>query len=145
MCVGESLFKAVGGKYGEFLDFDDNTASRAKLDVARIKISTCLRGCVDDLLKIKALGVVYTIWVVEDKGYHPTFGIGSRCEEQEYSWVESNNLPAEAMVVGREFDGGSVEIVEEEDIVDLLSCQHLVPRESVQGDGDGDKTVAKEG
>ncbi|MCI01500.1 RNA recognition motif, partial [Trifolium medium] len=112
---GENLFKAVGGKYGEFLDFDENTASRSKLDVAKIKISTCFRGCVDDLLKIKALGVVYTIWVLEDKGFHPTFVNGSRCEEQEYSWVESTNFPAEAMVVGRQFDGGSVEEGMEED------------------------------
>ncbi|MCI71192.1 LRR receptor-like kinase, partial [Trifolium medium] len=41
---GENLFKAIGSKYGEFLDFDNNTASRAKLDVARIKISTSFIG-----------------------------------------------------------------------------------------------------
>ncbi|MCI34245.1 hypothetical protein A2U01_0055463, partial [Trifolium medium] len=41
---GENLFKAIGRKFGEFIDFDNNTASRAKLDVAKIKISTSFGG-----------------------------------------------------------------------------------------------------
>jgi RNA recognition motif-containing protein len=45
---GDNLFKAIGGMYGEFLDYDNNTASRAKLDVACLKISTSFRGNIDD-------------------------------------------------------------------------------------------------
>jgi hypothetical protein len=45
---GENLFKVIGGKYGEFLDFDESTASRQKLDVARIKTATSFRASIDD-------------------------------------------------------------------------------------------------
>jgi hypothetical protein len=72
-CVGGgNLFKAIGGKYGEFLDFDETTASRAKLDVARLKISTSFRGCIDEPIKIMVLGVLYTFWVVEEKVWNQT-------------------------------------------------------------------------
>jgi hypothetical protein len=54
---GENLFKAIGSRYGEFIDFDNNTASRAKLDVARIKMATGFCGEIDDALKIMALGL----------------------------------------------------------------------------------------
>ncbi|MCH84690.1 RNA recognition motif, partial [Trifolium medium] len=64
---GENLFKAIGGKYGEFLDFDYDMASRAKLDVARIKIATDFRGSIDNLLRIKALGTFYSLRIVEEK------------------------------------------------------------------------------
>jgi hypothetical protein len=33
---GEKLFKAIGSRYGEFLDFDKSTASTTELDVAKI-------------------------------------------------------------------------------------------------------------
>jgi hypothetical protein len=53
----------MGRKYGEFRDFDESTASRAKLDVARIKISTNFIGLINDPVVIKALGVIYTIQI----------------------------------------------------------------------------------
>jgi hypothetical protein len=53
---GENLFKFIGRKYGEFLNFDNNTASRAKLDVAMIKILTRFGRSIDEPLKIMALG-----------------------------------------------------------------------------------------
>ncbi|MCI48037.1 hypothetical protein A2U01_0069280, partial [Trifolium medium] len=102
-------FKVIGGKYGEFLDFDEETASRSKLDVARIKIATSFRGSIDDPVKIKVLGVLYTIWVVEEKGFVPALFHGSRIDNQELSWVESSNFPAEAMEKLGEEDGGSTE------------------------------------
>jgi hypothetical protein len=64
---GQNLFKAIGGKYGEFLDFDNTTASRAKLDIACLKIATDYRGKIDDSVMIKAMGVCYTLRVVEEK------------------------------------------------------------------------------
>ncbi|MCI34849.1 hypothetical protein A2U01_0056070, partial [Trifolium medium] len=88
---GENLFKGIGGIYGEFLDFDEETASRSKLDVARIKIATSFIGSIDDPVKITVLGVIYTIWVVEEKGFAPALFHGSRIENQERSWVESFN------------------------------------------------------
>ncbi|MCH99173.1 DUF4283 domain protein, partial [Trifolium medium] len=130
-------FKVVGGRYGEFLDFDENTASRAKLDVARIKIATRLRGNIDDPLKIKALGVLYTIWVVEDKSSEPVFNQGSRVEEQEYSWVGTSNFPAEAMVELEVATGGSVEEEMVNDGVDLQSGHVGEHGEKRISDGDG--------
>jgi hypothetical protein len=52
---GANLFKEIGRKYGEFLDFHENTASRAKLDVARLKLATSLRGFIDEVVNIKVL------------------------------------------------------------------------------------------
>jgi hypothetical protein len=53
------------------LDFDEDTAGRNKLDVARIKLATSFRGFIVESIKIKALEVVYTIWVEEEKTYNP--------------------------------------------------------------------------
>jgi hypothetical protein len=85
---GENLFKMIGRKYGEFLDFDNNTASRAKLDVACIKISTAFGGMINEPLEVRALGVVYTLRVVEEKVFENGYFHGERLEEQECSWVE---------------------------------------------------------
>ncbi|MCI17448.1 DUF4283 domain protein, partial [Trifolium medium] len=134
---GGSLFKAIGEKYGEFLDFDENTASRSKLNVAKLKIAITFRGSIDDSIIIMALGVKYTVWVVEDKGFEPVFYQGSRNEEHQFSWVGSSNFPAEAMEeVGGEH-GGSVEDREEEERVDFHSNLHLQHGEKIPSDGDG--------
>ncbi|MCI32594.1 hypothetical protein A2U01_0053808, partial [Trifolium medium] len=86
-----------------------------KLDIARIKISTSFRGYVDETVQIEALGVVYDIWVVEEKCVQPVLGYGSRNEDRDFSWVDSTNYLAEAMEEGGQVNGGSLE-----DGVDLL-------------------------
>ncbi|KAK2423264.1 zinc finger CCCH domain-containing protein [Trifolium repens] len=93
---GEILFKCIGKRYGDFLDFDDKTASRSKLDVARLKISTFFRGVIDEPMKIKAMGVEYTIWITEDKGFEPVFVHKDGLEDHDQSWVDSAIYPAEA-------------------------------------------------
>jgi hypothetical protein len=104
------LFKVLGGKYGEFLDFDNKTASRAKLDVACLKISTNFRGKIDDQVQIKAMGVVYTLRVVEDETVELGFHHGERFQDEERSWVESVNCPeARQVVVDDGSRGGTVE------------------------------------
>ncbi|MCH79256.1 RNA recognition motif [Trifolium medium] len=109
---GEKLFKAIGRKYGGFVDFDRNTASRAKLDVARIKVSTNFRGLIDDPVNIQALGVTYSLRIVEEKEMESYFDLGQAGEEGERSWVASSNFPGEAMDGGG--CGGSVEEDEED-------------------------------
>ncbi|MCI15656.1 hypothetical protein A2U01_0036794, partial [Trifolium medium] len=141
--LGELEAILIGGKYGEFMDFDENTASRTKLDVARIKISTSFRGYVDETVKIKAMGVVYNVWVVEEKGIQTALCYGSRNDDQEFSWVDSTNYPAAAVEEGGEVHGGSMEGSEEEDGVDLSASQHHKQGEQVQNDGD--RSLAKEG
>ncbi|MCH91957.1 RNA recognition motif, partial [Trifolium medium] len=96
---GENLFKKIGGHYGEFLDFDQPTASRSKLDVARIKLSTDFRGSIDDLLNIKALGVIYSLRIVEEKDVDRDYFQGERFEDHDRSWVASSNFPGEALEV----------------------------------------------
>ncbi|MCI32402.1 DUF4283 domain protein, partial [Trifolium medium] len=78
--------KPAGGKCGDFLDFDEVTASRARLDVARIKIATSFRGCIDESLMITALGVRYSVWVVEEKELEMWFQQRKNFEEHEHSW-----------------------------------------------------------
>ncbi|MCI04753.1 hypothetical protein A2U01_0025800, partial [Trifolium medium] len=132
---GEKLFKVIGGKYGDFLDFDEATASRARLDVARIKIATTFRGCIDESLKIIALGVGYTLWVVEEKGNDKLFQQRLISEDHEQSWVDSFCGPCEALEEDGGVNGGSVEEGEEEEIVDLPLGQHQLHEGVEKGDG----------
>jgi hypothetical protein len=137
---GENLFKVIGAKYREFLDFDSTTASRAKLDIASIKIATSFNGCIDDSIKIKALGVIYSLRVVEEKVIEQGFHQGERLEEEEYSWVDSVKFPAEARVVEGILRGGSVE--EEEEV---CGVKKLMGNDNVHGDvlHDGDVSLDK--
>ncbi|GAU18663.1 hypothetical protein TSUD_124960 [Trifolium subterraneum] len=140
----ENLFKVIRGKYGEFLDYDDCTASRAKLDIARIKISTSFRGFIDDPLNIMALGVTYSLRVVEEKNLENVFFQRDRDEEHEQSWVVPPCSPKEAWVEEdgvnggsvEEVEGGSVEEEEGEVGVDLSLGQTHVKESRVLVDGD---------
>jgi hypothetical protein len=100
---GERLFKAIGGVYGEFLDFDNDTASKAKLDVACLKLATDFRGKIDETVRIRAMGVIYPLRVVEEKVLEYGNCHGERFEERENSWVDSVHRPLEAQ---KEDDGG---------------------------------------
>jgi hypothetical protein len=138
---GENLFKSIGSKYGEFLDFDSNTASRAKLDVALLKISTKFRESIDESVQVKALGVVYTIRVVEEKVVDQGFYHGERLHEPEWSWVESVNCHNDAIDVEDGGNGGLVCEEAEEDDVDFPSCQHHEHVGYSQVDGDVSKDL----
>jgi hypothetical protein len=100
---GERLFKAIGGVYGEFLDIDNDTASKAKLDVACLKLATDFRGKIDETVRIRAMGVIYPLRVVEEKVLEYGNCHGERFEERENSWVDSVHRPLEAQ---KEDDGG---------------------------------------
>lgn len=63
----DNFFKVLGGKFGTFVDFDEETACRKRLDVARIKISTDRWKFIDEVVAIKVVGVVFNLWVVEDR------------------------------------------------------------------------------
>ncbi|MCH95097.1 hypothetical protein A2U01_0016071, partial [Trifolium medium] len=114
----ESLFKVIGSKYEEFLDFDNPTASRSKLVVARIKIATRTKDF--------ALVLYYD----------------SRIDDHDGSWVESSNFTAEAVDRSGEDDGVSVEEGEENDRVDLHTGHYQ--RHGEKGYSDGDVSVDKE-
>jgi hypothetical protein len=136
-------FKAIGGFYGEFLDYDNSTASRSKLDVACLKISTKFRGNIDESVHIKALGVIYSLRVVEDKVMEYGFHHGERLEERDCSWVESVNYPAKERVGdGGEVGGGEDDETEGEEEV-LHSVQVQV--HGVSNLVDGDMSLVNEG
>jgi len=83
----ESVFKKIGGRIGEFLDFDVDTAERKRFDVARILISTYRWGFIDDWVRVDVMGASYNIWVVEETTGNAEKGL----EELEFS--EEKNLP----------------------------------------------------
>ncbi|MCH81494.1 RNA recognition motif [Trifolium medium] len=53
---GEVLFKKIGDKLGVFLDFDEETASMARFDVARIKILSTTWALIDVEMKLEVEG-----------------------------------------------------------------------------------------
>ncbi|KAK2457642.1 hypothetical protein QL285_004891 [Trifolium repens] len=65
---GENLFKLVGNNLGEFLDFDEETARMARFDMARIKILSQTWAFIDVVQKVEVEGVIFEIWVVEERG-----------------------------------------------------------------------------
>lgn len=64
----EPLFKQIGSLFGRFIDFDEGTISRHRLDVARIQVVTTKRGLIDDVINLKVMGAVFGLWVVEEGG-----------------------------------------------------------------------------
>jgi hypothetical protein len=64
----EELFKAIGTHFGEFLDFDEDTIGRRRLDFATLHVRTPKRGMIDEEICIRVMGVVHKIWVVEEFG-----------------------------------------------------------------------------
>jgi len=64
----EPTFKALGSLFGVFLDFDEVTISKKRLDWARIKVSTGRKFFIDEQVNISVMGAVYGLWVVEEGG-----------------------------------------------------------------------------
>lgn len=62
----ESTFKKLGSIFGEFLDFDEATIERRRLDLARILVSTNRMGFIQDVVKINVMGAVFGVSVVEE-------------------------------------------------------------------------------
>ncbi|MCH90412.1 endonuclease/exonuclease/phosphatase family protein, partial [Trifolium medium] len=56
---GESTFRAVASRCGVFVDVDDVTRNRLRLDVARMKIETSICSCVDFSIKLVVQGASY--------------------------------------------------------------------------------------
>jgi len=64
----EETFKQLSSMFGEFLDFDDSTISKKRMDVARVKVCTDRLFFIDEHLSIKVVGAAFDLWVVEDGG-----------------------------------------------------------------------------
>jgi hypothetical protein len=96
---GENFFKHLGARFGEFVDFDADTASRSRLDVARIKINTPCRNFIEYVVHVNALGCVYKVWVVEEKSVELPWLRERRDEGDDYSFVDSAVHQKKAVVV----------------------------------------------
>jgi hypothetical protein len=64
---GDEFFKQLGAKFGVFLDYDDATTSRRRLDVARLKILTDIWTVIDAAVKVEVDSVIFEVWVVEER------------------------------------------------------------------------------
>jgi hypothetical protein len=62
--------------FGVFLDFDEDTIGRNRLDVAHIRVSTARKALIDEVVKIRVMGAEFLLWVVEEGG-------GRRCQRKE--------------------------------------------------------------
>jgi hypothetical protein len=63
----ESSFKMVAGRFGVFLDFDEATIEKQRLDVARVKLRTVRRCLIDTVIQLSVLGSKFDVWVVEER------------------------------------------------------------------------------
>jgi len=64
----EPLFKKLGELFGVFLDFDEDTIARKRLDYARVQISTDRKGIIDNMVNLTVMGADFILWVVEEGG-----------------------------------------------------------------------------
>ncbi|GAU32818.1 hypothetical protein TSUD_208860 [Trifolium subterraneum] len=71
---GEDFFKMVGAKMGEFLDFDAETASMARFDVARLKIRTSTWALLDVIFNVVVGEECFRISVKEERGSKQVVG-----------------------------------------------------------------------
>ncbi|CAJ2656659.1 unnamed protein product [Trifolium pratense] len=126
------------------LIFSPKVASRNKLDIARIKISTDFRSSIDESMNIKALGVVYSLRIVEFSNFDLPGYNGDKFEDQERSWVASSIFPGEAVEV---HGGHHGELVEEVDSVgsEPHSSPVFSPAHGTRGQVDGDVLLDKGG
>jgi hypothetical protein len=139
---GETLFKAIRGMYGKFLDFDSNTTSRAKLDVASLKIATYFEGKIDETVLIKAMRVTYSLRVVEKQVFEDAYFHGERFEDQQNSWVESVR---EVQKVEGGFRGGGGKKDREEDGGAESEKQFQLHGNSTMHDGDVSGVIGGKG
>jgi hypothetical protein len=95
----EGSFKMVAGRFGVFLDFDEATVAKHRLDVARVKLRTVRRGMIDNVVQLKVQGVAYDVWVVEER---------CSCGEERSYEVEEGHRSVE-LTHGNSGDGGSME------------------------------------
>jgi hypothetical protein len=97
--LGGNLFKVLGARFGEFVDYDEATACRSSLDVARLKISTPVRHRIETPIRILVMGVVFEVWMIEEEEDRSFVGSGDREFRGDRSWEGSSASPCKALVV----------------------------------------------
>lgn len=124
----ESVFKKIGAVFGEFLDFDEGTISRKRLDAAFIKVVTEKRSFINDFMKLRVVGAEFGLWVTEVGALQ---GSGKEVVERRWEADSSGDSRREG-VVGSEFN----ETEEEEPLPAVF-----VREESVRGQEEGEQNL----
>jgi hypothetical protein len=114
---GDDLFKLIGNKLGVFMDYDEETTSMARLDVARLKILTEKWVVIDEVVKVEVEGVVFNLWVVEERG-RQRYGVvlGGEVEDEGSMVVPSEGFNEVVEVPG----AGELNFDEDEQSVEEL-------------------------
>lgn len=124
----DSLFKKIGAVFGDFLDFDDGTICRPRLDAAFIKVVIERRSFIDDFMKLRVVGAEFGLWVAEVGGL-PVLGM---VVEERWWEVESSDDSRGEEVVGSSFS----ESEEEEAIlVQSVQLEAVVGRPTLESTG----------
>ncbi|WJX21836.1 hypothetical protein P8452_11212 [Trifolium repens] len=63
----EGSFKMLAGRFGVFLDFDEATIAKQRLDMARVKLRTVRRMLIDTVVQLSVMGQTFDVWVVEER------------------------------------------------------------------------------
>jgi hypothetical protein len=121
---GDNLFKLLGARFGEFVDYDEPTASKLSLDVARLKLSTPIRSRIETPVAVSVMGVIFEVWVVEEEAERRSVKEGEQQLGVERSWGGSSCFPVNAEVACDDVLSVSGEDKGTEGSVDLPHSQH---------------------
>jgi RNA recognition motif-containing protein len=138
---GDSFFKLVGSKLGVFLDFDYETASMARFDIARLKILTSSWAIVDTVIKVEVDGSSFNIWAVEERSnQRSAVVVGDGVEEEGSVAVPSevSGEVADGYVAGVDNSGEDDSSGSENDGDVRIQIQH---GEGIEKEGGGTKCV----
>lgn len=64
----ERVFKKLGALFGDCVDFEEATITRRRFDRALIKVSTGRMSFIDEVVRVKVVGAVFDVFVVEVGG-----------------------------------------------------------------------------
>jgi hypothetical protein len=134
---GENLFKIVGKRLGEFMDYDEETARMLRFDVARIKIQTTIWAFIDVVLKVEVEGLSFDIWVVEEKERkRPVVVLNGEMEDE-----SSRVFPAGCLEEGDEVSGGRVSSSGADEESGEENEADMVTGEGIEVEKDGTKVI----
>jgi hypothetical protein len=63
---GESTFRSIVNRCGDFVNLDAETVNRSRFDVARVRMETTMLGFIDFVIKLKVQGALYKVRVIEE-------------------------------------------------------------------------------
>lgn len=62
----EKCFKHLASLFGEFVDFDEESITFMRVDLARICVNTSTFSLINEKLRLEVMGTFFDVWVVEE-------------------------------------------------------------------------------